>query len=185
MNLPNPYRPILRFGLAPKLPSISIGYAVQHFVVFLTSFLSSMFLFYSAYRGPVATLKQIREEPSTWAILPVLGVCVWIIHALIVFFSASVRRTGPKLNATVGGTSLVFCILVAQLVSDYGPNSIAIPWSWTPEYICILIYVCGSVIAIVLLVSTKGWLIPIDNIDIHPSTRLGRFDNGTSAPRAR
>ncbi|MEM9412979.1 MAG: hypothetical protein AAGA30_17855 [Planctomycetota bacterium] len=130
-------------------------YLLRHFLIFFASYLTCMFLFFWVFSGLHETIVSLAEQTGDWIIAASLGLVVWFVHASIAKLNASVYDFGPKLNAFVAAIGFMFCVLASQLVADYGPDFVAGPWSWTPEYVRIPIYVAGSTLAVVVVAKLR------------------------------
>ena len=107
-------------------------------------------MFYSVFTGLYDTLASFTVQPFEWLITFAIGTMIWFGHAILAKLNATVLKAGPYLNAAVGAAGFVICVLASQLISDFGPNCVAGPWSWTPEYVRIPAYITGSIITVVI-----------------------------------
>ncbi|TWU52028.1 hypothetical protein Poly59_36250 [Rubripirellula reticaptiva] len=152
MELRNAYSaPTIVSTMRTSATGVRRFYLPCHFFCFILSYLVCTFLFFCLFAGPTETIASFIDQTHSWLIASALGTAVWFVHACVATLNASVRRTGPILNAIVGAVGFIACVLASQFLGDYGPNSIAIPLSWTPEYILISTYIGGSISAVAIL----------------------------------
>ncbi len=156
METTNPYCSPLFSSLCTIDAEQSLpGYFVKHFLCFHASFIGGWVFLSCIFAGLVETLSSLTSEYSSWLIPIGIGFVVWVAHATHACFSLSVRKSGPILNSTFGASAILACFFVQQIVQDFAPNSISIPWSWTPGYVLYSIYLAVSIVAVALLAGSK------------------------------
>ena len=126
-----------------------------HFLSFNTSFIVFLFGFYCVLAGLTTTLNSFLTEPDSWLFVAGLGLMAWVTHATTLYFSPRLRTHGPSLLGVAGSSAFVAFIVVSQIIQDHAPNSISVPWSWTPEYARLAIYTIGSLTCVVLFAALK------------------------------
>ncbi len=131
------------------------GYFVKHFLCFHASFIVGWVFLSCIFTGAVETLSSLTSESYSWLFLIRIGFVVWVAHATHSWFSLSVRKSGPLLNGSVGALAFLACLFVHQVVRDFAPNWISIPWSCTPECVLYSIYFAVSIVAVALLAGSK------------------------------
>jgi hypothetical protein len=147
----NPYSsPSFADSIRPVKTDIPRYYFLRHFLCFVASYAICLVLFYSFFTGLYDTLASFTEQTSEWLITFAIGTLIWFGHAILAKLNATVLNAGPYLNAVVGAAGFVICVLASQLISDYGPNWVAGPWSWTSEYVRVPVYTIGSIITVVI-----------------------------------
>ncbi len=148
----NPYTAPSAVAITAAIESDRFHWCTRkHFLSFNATFVSCLVVFYCVFAGPTATLTSLLSEPVSWLIQVGLGILAWTVHSVILHFAAPLRSRGPVVNGVIGASAFVALVLVSQIVQDYAPNSLSVPWSWTPESIRLTIYTGGSIAGVALL----------------------------------
>jgi len=164
METVNPYRPTADAEPRSIAKNAITGmYAMKHGLAFHVAFLLSTelrsFFLFGFHQSIASFLADIYRSPPLLA----FGFVTWLFHFALALLNSRVRRTGPLLNSALGGSAVILWSYLDSLFSDYGPDSLTMPWSWVPEYTKLTLYVGGS-IAIVFFTS-----IIADNHRMHRS----------------
>ena len=147
----NPYTaPAVVPATAAVEPSCDYWSFRRHFLTFNASFIAGMFVDCCVYSGLTTALTSFVSNQTMWLLRAGLGVLVWMTHAIILYFSPSLRMRGPSIVGLVGGSTFMAFAVVSRIIR-YAPSSISIPWSWTPEPVRIAFYTGGSIAGVVLL----------------------------------
>ena len=121
-----------------------------HFLSFNATFIVFLFGFFCVFSGLTTAFNSLLTEPDSWLIAAVLGIMAWLTHAITLKIFRRLRTRGPSLLGVVGSSAFVAFIFISQIIQDYAPNSISVPWSWTPEHARLAIYTIGSLASVVL-----------------------------------
>ncbi|TWT77186.1 hypothetical protein Pla100_63190 [Neorhodopirellula pilleata] len=149
----NPYRsPPCSVNSCASGLDVYRRYILRHFVCFFTTYLTCTFAFYCAFAGLDETVAAFTGQFRVWSMTLKIGLGLWFVHACVAMLNANIFRAGPVFTSLVGAIAFMACILCQQLIQDYGPNSLAVPMSWTPEYILLSFYFVVSVTAVTPLV---------------------------------
>lgn len=148
----NPYTaPAPVPATAAAEPSCGYWSFRRHFLSFNASFIACMFVDHFVYYGLTTALTLLLSDQTIWLYRAGVGVLVWMTHAIILYFSPSLRMRGPSIVGLVGGSTFVAFAAVLRLIEHYGPHSITIPWGWVPDPVRIAIHTGGSIAGVVLL----------------------------------
>jgi|GEM_PF-2348867 len=148
----NPYTaPALVPATAAAEPSCDYWSFRRHFLLFNAAFIAGLFVDCCVYYDLTTALTSFVANQTVWLIRAGVGMLVWMTHAIILYFSPSLRMRGPSIVGLVGASTFVAFAVVLRLIEHYGPHSITIPWSWIPEPVRIAFYTGGSIAGVVLL----------------------------------
>ncbi len=148
----NPYRSTEVAGdirLHQDLPSR--GYYLRHAVVFFAAFASTTTFLCFILTGVAETFTSFQSDALMWACWAGIGAIAWVGHATLSTCSLRVRRVGPDSSAVVGCVGFILGALASHALASIAPDSITVPLSWVPEYISLMIYLAGSLVAVGLL----------------------------------
>ena len=132
--------------------SIEKLFWVKHFLTFQLSFAFIWISLLCVNDGIAAFVEMAITTPRELLVLPTIGTCVWVLHAVLALACPRMRRVRARTTAIGGSSFWLVGMLIYECLTKILPQKLSISLRWTPDTVLLTLYSALSLVAVWLVV---------------------------------
>ena len=178
----NPYAPSAivcqTYSFPQESNPLESRFWVKHFLTFQLSFALIWLSLACAFQGIAKVVEGALTAPNELLVLPTVGMCVWVLHAVLALAYRRMRRVRARTTAIVGSSFWLVGMLIFDCLTKILPQKLSMSLSWTPEIVLLTLYSTVSLTAVWLVVrmhAVHAYKSPGNNA-MHTKPSISRVD---------